>query len=99
VEDRAHALDLVGLAAGEDLRRVPRGGLPAQLDPDYEPVARAAVEVDHDGVGWIGGKRLQLGRARGRNDLDLFGERLQTLGRAGSVRRPGDQNDAQAERA
>jgi hypothetical protein len=66
------------------------------VDPDHEPVAWTPVEVDHDGVRRVGGERLQVRRALRRDDVDFVGERAEALDRVSGVRRPRDQDDAQA---
>ncbi|HKF13692.1 MAG TPA: hypothetical protein VKB13_00505 [Gaiellaceae bacterium] len=96
MEDCSDAVDLLRSATGEDLGRMPRRRLAPEGDADDEAVARPAVEVDDDGVGGVSRECLQVGRALRRNGVDLLGERAQPLDGVRRVRRPGDQNDAQA---
>jgi hypothetical protein len=62
----------------------------AQLDPDLETLARPPAKVDDDRVRRIFGKCLQIGRALGRDDLDLLRQRAEMLDCLGGVRRPAD---------
>jgi hypothetical protein len=95
-EDSAHALDVVRISAGEDLQKVPCSGLPAELDSQRETVARPPPEVDDDCVRRIRGDRIQVRRPCGRDDLHLFGKGTEMLDGLCRVKRPADQDDAQA---
>jgi hypothetical protein len=75
---------------------MPRRRLPPQFDPDHEPLARPPVEVDDDGVWWVSGQRLQVGRPLRRDDVNSFRKRSQPLDGLSGVGSPADQDDVQA---
>jgi hypothetical protein len=65
------------------------------LDPHDEPFARAAIQVDDNGVGRVVGELLEIRRPFRRDDFDLFGEATKLRDCFCEVRRPADQDDPQ----